>query len=236
MKIRGNSKWKRLFLFLVISYLILIVYCMKYYVVRKGKKTWIFTSWNEVQPLVSGFPDAKFKSFDSREDAERWFASSREKFYGQPSLSLWQKWLENKSLVVPFEVNALAVDASSLGNPGILERRGVHVATGKEVFRHKVERWTNNVGEFLALVEGITIMQDSSLVEKFQVLYSDSKIAMSWVQEGKCKSTLRVQEPDLPVWKLVAEAEQQLLMLKPIPILKWETSEWGEISADFGRK
>jgi len=79
-------------------------------------------------------------------------------------------------------------------------------------------------------------MQDSSLVEKFQVLYSDSKIAMSWVQEGKCKSTLRVQEPDLPVWKLVAEAEQQLLMLKPIPILKWETGEWGEIPADFGRK
>ncbi|MBO4203825.1 RNase H1/viroplasmin domain-containing protein [bacterium] len=31
----------------------------------------MFTSWNEVQPLVSGFPDAKFKSFDLREDAER---------------------------------------------------------------------------------------------------------------------------------------------------------------------
>lgn len=45
----------------------------KYYVIWKGKKTGVFTSWDEVKRYISGFPNAKYKSFSSKEEADRAF-------------------------------------------------------------------------------------------------------------------------------------------------------------------
>ncbi|MDZ7834319.1 MAG: ribonuclease H family protein [Alkalibacterium sp.] len=42
----------------------------KYYAVKKGRKTGIFSTWPEAQKQVSGYPGAQFKSFQSRSDAE----------------------------------------------------------------------------------------------------------------------------------------------------------------------
>lgn len=45
----------------------------KFYVVWKGKRTGVFTSWNEVKTLIQGVPGAKYKSFPDRLTAERAF-------------------------------------------------------------------------------------------------------------------------------------------------------------------
>ena len=45
----------------------------KYYVVWSGKKTGVFTSWDEVKRLIQGFPGAKYKSFPTKEIAENAF-------------------------------------------------------------------------------------------------------------------------------------------------------------------
>jgi len=42
----------------------------KYYVVWAGRRPGIYTSWTEAQRQISGFKDAKFKSFKSRAEAE----------------------------------------------------------------------------------------------------------------------------------------------------------------------
>ena len=42
---------------------------MKYYAVRKGFKTGIFTTWAECQSYVHGFSNAEFKSFSSESEA-----------------------------------------------------------------------------------------------------------------------------------------------------------------------
>lgn len=102
---------------------------MKYYVIWKGRQQGIFTSWTEVQALVSGFSDAKFKSFVTLQEAEAAFASSWQEFYAQSSISLWKAWQKDPSLLIPFHSQALAVDAACSGNPGVLERRGVLVAS-----------------------------------------------------------------------------------------------------------
>lgn len=43
----------------------------KYYAVRVGARTGVFTSWEECQKAVDGFSGAKFKKFHSLEEAER---------------------------------------------------------------------------------------------------------------------------------------------------------------------
>lgn len=45
---------------------------MKYYAVKVGKKTGIFTNWSEAEPLVKGYPGAKFKSFATKQEAEQY--------------------------------------------------------------------------------------------------------------------------------------------------------------------
>ena len=42
----------------------------KYYVVWKGRKTGIFTTWAECEKQVKGFVGAQFKAFDNEMDAE----------------------------------------------------------------------------------------------------------------------------------------------------------------------
>lgn len=43
---------------------------MKYYAVKLGRQTGIFETWGEAEAQVKGFPNAKFKSFSSFEEAE----------------------------------------------------------------------------------------------------------------------------------------------------------------------
>lgn len=42
----------------------------KYYAVRNGRVPGIYTSWQKAKQQVNGYPDARFKSFSTREEAE----------------------------------------------------------------------------------------------------------------------------------------------------------------------
>ena len=46
---------------------------------------------------------------------------------------------------------------------------------------------TNNIGEFLAIVHALALMEQT---EEQRTIYSDSKIAISWVKQKKCKTKL----------------------------------------------
>ena len=102
----------------------------------------------------------------------------------------------------------------------------------------KYSKWgpihgTNNIGEFLAIV--LALMQQKGITDK--IIYSDSKIAQKWVRDGKCRTTLAPTSRNAELLGLVARAEKWLATnTYTNPIIKWETKQWGEIPADFGRK
>lgn len=43
---------------------------MKYYAIKAGKQTGIFTDWNTCKDFVIGYPNAVYKSFKTQEEAE----------------------------------------------------------------------------------------------------------------------------------------------------------------------
>lgn len=53
---------------------------MKYYAVKKGRKVGIYTSWDECKSQVLGFSDAKYKSFDSKEEADEYMREGNDVF------------------------------------------------------------------------------------------------------------------------------------------------------------
>lgn len=50
----------------------------KYYAVRQGKKTGIFTSWDDCKKSVNGYSGAEYKSFKNKTDAEKYMNDRKE--------------------------------------------------------------------------------------------------------------------------------------------------------------
>ena len=125
----------------------------KFYVVWAGVTPGIYTSWTECQLQTKGYEGAKFKSFDTREEAEHAFAASPYDYIKRNTSagSTPSKPPQNADAPYPTAVleNSLAVDAACSGNPGAMEYRGVHVASRQQVFHYGPVYGTNNIGEFL---------------------------------------------------------------------------------------
>lgn len=200
----------------------------KYYVVWQGVKPGIYSSWKECELQIKGVEGAIYKSFATQEEAQRAYASSPYSYIGK------QRKAEPRAIPDCVNRESLAVDAACSGNPGPMEYRGVYLRTNKEVFHFGPVQGTNNIGEFLAIVHGLALLKQKNLP---MPIYSDSKTAISWVKKKKCKTLLMRDETTEELFRLIDRAEKWLQDNNySTRILKWETQEWGEIPADFGRK
>lgn len=203
----------------------------KYYVVWKGRKPGIYTSWAECEQQVKGFVGAEFKVFGSLAEAKAASKSNYESYKGKPSSH--GKWKE--ASIRPI-LPSIAVDAACNGSPGKMEYRGVDTETGREIFRAgPYPDGTNNVGEFLAIVHALTWLEKHN---KKLPIYSDSENGISWVYTGECKTKLKHTGKNAIVFSLIHSAENWLAEneMDDDAVLKWDTGMWGENPADFGRK
>ena len=131
--------------------------------------------------------------------------------------------------------DAWAVDAACSGNPGPMEYQAIDLQTGARVFHFGPMKGTNNIGEFLAIVHALALMQQQGLHDK--TIYSDSYNAILWVNKRQCKTKLERTPETEPLYQIIARAERWLQTHQwRNPIVKWETQKWGEVPADFGRK
>lgn len=209
----------------------------KYYVVWEGRARGIFNSWEECKEQVENFKGAKYKSFDSLEAATEAYRNAPDDYFDvmRKIGELSREKLSPPPLPSEVIANSLSVDAACSGNPGKMEYRGVDTQSGIELFHvGPLEQGTNNIGEFLALVHGLAYLQQRGSTIP---IYSDSRNAILWIQQKKCKTKLLPNAANAPIFDLIARAERWLQTHSyPNRIIKWNTEKWGEIPADFGRK
>ena len=203
----------------------------KYYVVWKGRRPGVFNSWEACSTQVNGFVGAEFKAFESLEAAQSAFQGAYKEYVGKTNTNAVQSKMAISRAVLP----SISVDAACAGVPGPVEWRGVETDTRKELFAAgPYPDGTNNIGEFLAIVQGLTWLKDRNLN---WALYSDSKNALLWVKLKKCRTKMEHTRRNEPLFALIASAETWLSKNKySTKVLKWETEDWGENPADFGRK
>ena len=195
-----------------------------------GLNPGVYHSWDDCQAQIKGVKGAVYKSFDSKEEAERAYASPAYTYMKKAETPTFT--LETLPAVV--ERYALAVDAACSGNPGPMEYRGVYLGDGKEIFHFGPVHGTNNIGEFLAIVHALAMLEKQGLK---MTIYSDSRTAISWVRKKCCKTQLERTDETEELFQLIERAESWLKAHRvTVPIVKWETEQWGEIPADFGRK
>ena len=204
----------------------------RYYVVWNGLRPGVYSSWEECQAQIKGVKQALYKAFDTLAEAEKAYASSPREYIGHGA----KKEEKNSPATIPACVikNALAVDAACSGNPGMMEYRGVYIATGEQIFHFGPIFGTNNIGEFLAIVHGLAMLKQKGIDLP---IYSDSYNALLWIKGKKCKTKLPRDSKSEELFKYVDRAEKWLRENNYSTVLiKWETDKWGEIPADFGRK
>ncbi len=134
-------------------------------------------------------------------------------------------------------ISGIVVDGACSGNPGPGEYRGIDLATGEELFRHKFSKTTNNLMEFFAVVHALKFNMECG--NKYPAVYSDSVTAIAWANKGETNTSL-VRDASTAVLhthrdncvRWLADNEWR----ENTQLCKWATKNWGEIPADFGNK
>ncbi len=198
-----------------------------YYIVWKGHVPGIYLTWEECSKQVLKFPGAQYKRFVcDYQKAELLFSQGPKKLKTKIKQDLTPS---------TFIKNSWAVDAACSSNPGPVEYRGVDIATGKIVFSEgPFLGGSNNVGEFLAIVHALALMKNLKLNCP---IYSDSQTAIAWIKNKKANTSIVKSNSNKVIFNLIDRAEMWLVKNSyTVPIYKWNTKEWDEIPADYGRK
>jgi len=204
----------------------------KFYVVWRGIKPGIYGSWEDCKKQVTGFDGAHYKSFTSKEEASAAFKKS----YWEIIERKGKKDLKELTSKEKPILNSISVDAACKGNPGPLEYRGVYTDTETQLFaRGPFEMGTVNIGEFLALVLGMAWLKKNKITD--MPIYSDSRTAMAWVRNKRVNTKLKKTAKNAVLFDALDKAVKWLKTNdQKYLVLKWNTKEWGEIPADYGRK
>lgn len=210
----------------------------KYYVVWAGRDSGVFDSWEECRLQVENFPNAKYKSFSSQEEAIAAYRGEtlKEDLQLISTIASHTTPTINYTAFPEINMNGIAVDASCPGNPGPVEYRGVSLSDAKELFRvGPLANGSNNLGEFLAIVHALALLEKHG--RSGVTVYTDSKTALAWLRNKKVRTTIVPTPENLPLRQLIDRALTWLSTHSiNNPVVKWDTEKWGEIPADFGRK
>jgi len=195
----------------------------KYYVIWKGAKTGVFTSWPDVKANIDGRSDAQYMGFTSEQEAQQAFASTYTKALMKRSLT---KKSTNK-VGAPANANSNKT-LSSTSSPSIQAEIQIYCdgacspnpgksGTGIAIYQSKVlvELWygifeangTNNTAELNGLIEAFKFAQP--FLDKgvhVQVL-SDSKYSIDcltkWAKGWKNKGWTRGKGEEVKNLELV---------------------------------
>jgi len=209
----------------------------KYYVVWNGLSPGVYDNWVDCKLQIHGVENAKYKSFPTKEAAEKALEEGFEKYFRKKN-DIQASLLNFPVLSTPLPQpnwDSWSVDAACNMVTRVMEYRCVKTRT-KEVIFHKgpFQGGTNNIGEFLALVHALALQKKLGLNLP---IYSDSITAIAWVRKKKHKSIIAPTIENAILFDLLNRAEIWLNNNTfTNPIIKWNTPAWGEIPADFGRK
>ena len=128
--------------------------------------------------------------------------------------------------------DSLNCDASFRTKGGkVMEWQVKDTLTGDLYFVSKIKGGSSNLAEFFAIIEAMMLQEKEGMNLP---IYSDSRIAISWVNKQYC-STWSADTTE--VKSLLDEYMEWLKTYgHNYEVIKWNTKEWGEIPSDFNRK
>lgn len=220
----------------------------KWYSVWKGRTIGVFDNWTDCKKSTERYQGAKYESFKTYDDARASFLEHTTKYKSKilekSIIDKEERWRTcEKSPQFPF----YCTDAACT-NPhcGIVEYRCFYVfskdSTPKNIYSFgPFQDGSNNIGEYLALVKALMWLETTE-PNGTDPVYSDSKIAIIWISDiknpgsnshiPKIGEALKGELLMCDDWVKKSTSYSQIARR----VRHWNTSDWGEIPADYGRK
>ena len=203
----------------------------KYYAVRKGKKPGIYLTWPECKKQVDGFANARYKSFTSRAEAEK-FLTGTDSYNNKKSSP---KKVTKASNIDDFDV-VIYTDGGSRNHGNV---KGGHVRTDdKAAWAYHISNngqtyegtagefgATNNRMEIMALIQSIIRLNDLKINQQNAIFVSDSQyvlnaITKNWLNGWKRRGFKKADGSALANVELWKQLDQLL------PTVPKKTFEW----------
>lgn len=124
----------------------------------------------------------------------------------------------------------IATDGAHSIKERLTRYRAVDLFSEKMIFYAAIGNWTNNIGEFLGIVEAVKYILANP--DSPRIIYSDSVTAITWYKDKKTSSSRRC--PALLKAEVFLKA--MAARIDDIEVIHWDSRRWGKIPADFGNK
>lgn len=170
----------------------------KYYAVAKGIEPGIYITWSMAEKQIKGFKGAKFKGFDTEEQAQEYMEKNTQKTvaYDNPKTDFYGDYLSSSNECVAY------VDGScSTGKVS----SGVVMLFGNSTNSSSLTKYANVAGELNASLSAITTAIKCGF-KKVTVFYDYLGIEYWVTGEWKCKTDIAKKYRDT-VNKLKEEIE-----------------------------
>lgn len=161
---------------------------MKYYAVKKGRTPGIYTDWDETKRLVSGYPNAQYKSFKTKTEAEAYIAADGASSKSKPKVTTTTSGTAFNDIVV-------YTDGGSRNTGNVA---GGHVnASDKAAWAYRIEidgkteagsggefGATNNRMEIMALRQALKKLVELDAMTREITIIMDSTYVLNAIQKG----------------------------------------------------
>ena len=197
----------------------------KFYVVWAGRETGVFDNWAYTKSLVDKFPQARYKSFPSKPEAEAAFAKGKPA--GRAPSSKSSSSSSAKAAVSQPSASDKAYDVQIFCDGGCDPNPG-RAGSGVAVYRagELCELWygiynpqgTNNTAELNALYQSLLIAEQSIAEGKSTQIKCDSKYSIdcvtNWAFSWKTKGWKRKVAGDIKNLEIIQQAHELFVRLE----------------------
>lgn len=114
----------------------------KYYAVKQGKRTGIYTTWDECKQNVHGYPGAEYKSFTSKAEAENYLTDTKET--GDPQKD---SAIEDEAEVVAYVDGSFNQESSEFSYGTVIFYQGEQIHFSEKVSEPDLVSMRNVAGE-----------------------------------------------------------------------------------------
>ena len=156
---------------------------MKFYAVRRGKQTGVFTSWEACQAQVKGFSGAQYKSFPTKVEAEAYVAGQDPAPHQPTSIPLIRDQGSSGQLEAHIWVDGSCIPQADgtllLGWAFLVQinNKEVHRDSGNDI-PSEAHQHRNVAGEIMAVIKAIEWSQNEQIPDL--TIYHDYEGLASW--------------------------------------------------------
>lgn len=154
---------------------------VKYYAIKKGKTTGIFTDWNQCKEYVIGYKEAIYKSFTTQQEAKNYLFDNNQN-NNQNNVQ------DNNQLYIDDKIDYIFCDGSEIKGTS---KAGYGIYYPKYQIKENFQllNQTNNQAEIKAIIRAFEILINNHQKNKKYIIVSDSKYVINslliWIPKWK---------------------------------------------------